>query len=112
MLTQLTDLSDLAGKTIKRVVEPRATSDYSVLLLTFTDGSFVRIKADRAWDEGAQISWTEGLSDDHERVAIGLITREEQAERARAAEADRQRAALESDRRTYERLKAKFEGKG
>ena len=107
-MKQITDLDELAGKTIERFVYCEDDID-DVLALIFTDGTFVRIKAGRDW-EGAELNWGSAPYRDDECIAIGLMTREEANQRQ--AEAERKRLAQDErrERETYDRLRAKFEG--
>lgn len=102
---------DAEGKTIRRVVGGFCSN----LLVTFTDGTFIHLKAVSGYDGGdASIEhdpYAVGDSDvsQEECIAAGLYTGGELSAmlQERTAKYERQRDAAE--RATFERLKAKFE---
>lgn len=110
---QLTDLAELAGKTVARAVEFENRGEVKRGIV-FDDNSFLFISMfvideDVKWVTSMLRPGTEDL------VAMGLATSEEvsvleqqQQEIARTKELFER----ERDRREYERLRAKYEGEG
>lgn len=106
---QITDLSELVGKTISRVIGFSELKDDRTIGVLFTDGSFVKIELDLGHEYGderlrldrAPYGWGE-------KIAFGLATEEDlRAEKARERQAIEE-AKTRQERETYERLKEKF----
>jgi hypothetical protein len=96
------------GKTIAAIVE----NFMGTLVVTFTDGTFMAVKAERQWDDviiDNEVIEVREVTDD--MIAAGIATAEE-VEAARDAHAAAwDRATEERDREQYERLKARFESR-
>lgn len=103
---QITDLDELAGKTIKLVA-----GDSNHVLIAFDDGTFFRVHAQPSgWDDESLVDWRQPPDCDYEFVEVEMMTYAEfEVRRAKKRQEDQERQA-ENDRREYERLKVKFEG--
>jgi hypothetical protein len=113
MKTPITAFAEMEGKTISGVSKPH----YHTALISFTDGTFIALEAHGERDdiylealEGDEaIEWA--LSLGPTATALGICTMEER----RAWEEEQSRQAKEyreaCERKEYERLKRKFEGR-
>lgn len=118
-MTQLTNLEDLAGKTIARAVfckvSPPLRGDFESLSLILTDGTFFRVHSEFTGysEPDTELDFQDTRLHEDERVALGLITQEEleaQWAAQRAAEEQAERERIERrDLAEYARLKAKYE---
>jgi hypothetical protein len=103
--TQITKPGDLAGKTIQDVYY----SDDGWLGLVFEDDTFLLCRGGRQWE--SDVLEIDDAPDDSELLALGLITDEEFRAEKRREEAERKAAREAYERREYEKLRAKFEGR-
>jgi hypothetical protein len=110
-MTQITDLAALAGKTIERVTTFGYGMWPEALGLIFTDGTYFRVAAFEEEDTNPWLEW-DHEPDDHEKIELGLMTKDEYAERQAANAAAEREQRVARDRAEYERLRAKFEGGG
>lgn len=112
MLSHITNLEGLVGKTIKSATE----YDSDSLLLVFEGGHFARIVSYRDWD--GDLSWPElktvEWSSAHQvstLFQLGVFTEQERDEHVRAfaeLEKERWKDIQAKERVLYERLKAKY----
>ena len=97
------DVEGLVGERVARVVELGSS-----IGIVFESGNWCVIEPMSDYDGDMDVDLAED-ADIHERLAMGLVSEADyEAERARVRE-EREAEAAESDRRDYERLKAKFE---
>lgn len=102
-------LTDAIGK----VFEGFAFSGTRVVL-TFSDGGFVTLDIDHGYESGDE-TIEEGslnlcLFNDEKLIGLGVITREELAERRTQDDKAFSVKRAQRERAEYERLKSKFEG--
>jgi hypothetical protein len=102
--TQVTTVEGLVGKTIRR-----AHQAYAWLGLVFEDDTFLLCRGGRQWE--SDILEIGDTPDDSELLALGLITEVEFRAEKRREEAERKAAYEAHERREYEKLRAKFEGR-
>lgn len=108
----ISEWSDFQGRTVKGIAKEY---DSKEIIFSFTDGSYAYLYISSGYEGDIEVELHQnytglGYSNLFPSllISIGLHTQEEVDERDKKAEELSRKVAEETDRATYERLKAKF----
>jgi hypothetical protein len=108
-MKQLTNISELKGKTIEKAVSINSWNAQPVIV--FTDDTYVVFEVDFGYDQGdGDIEVSTYELDNDDKLEVGFISQEEHDLIQKEETQEYKREQENSERRTYEQLKKKYEG--